>query len=34
MADDDIRRLEYLPGNLYNFHPGAHMGQGLEEGVA
>jgi deoxyribonuclease-4 len=30
---DDIRRLEYLPGNLYNFHPGAHMGQGLEAGV-
>lgn len=31
---DDIRRLEYLPGNLYNFHPGAHMGQGTEAGVA
>lgn len=30
---DDIRRLEFLPGNFYNFHPGSHVGQGLEEGV-
>jgi deoxyribonuclease-4 len=30
---DDIRRLEYLPGNMYNFHPGAHMNQGLEAGI-
>jgi deoxyribonuclease-4 len=30
---DDIRRLEYLPGNMYNFHPGSHVGQGLEAGV-
>ena len=30
---DDIRRLEYLPGNMYNFHPGAHMGQGMEAGI-
>lgn len=30
---DDIRRMEYLPGNMYNFHPGAHMGQGLEAGI-
>jgi deoxyribonuclease-4 len=30
---DDIRRLEYLPGNMYNFHPGSHVGQGLETGI-
>lgn len=30
---DDIRRLEFLPGNFYNFHPGSHVGQGIEEGV-
>ena len=30
---DDLRRLEYLPGNFYNFHPGSHVGQGIEEGV-
>lgn len=30
---DDLRRMEYLPGNLYNFHPGSHVGQGAERGV-
>jgi deoxyribonuclease-4 len=30
---EDIRRLEYLPGNMYNFHPGSHVGQGLEAGI-
>lgn len=30
---DDLRRLEYLPGNFYNFHPGSHVGQGRERGV-
>ena len=30
---DDMIRMEYLPGNLYNFHPGSHVGQGKEEGV-
>lgn len=30
---DDIRRMEYLPGNMYNFHPGSHVGQGLEAGI-
>ena len=30
---DDLRRMEYLPGNLYNFHPGSHTGQGLEAGI-
>ena len=30
---DDIRRLEYTPGNYYNFHPGCHVGQGREKGI-
>ena len=30
---DDLRRLEHLPGQLYNFHPGSHVGQGTEAGV-
>ena len=30
---DDLRRLEYLPGNFYNFHPGSHVGQGVEKGI-
>lgn len=30
---DDLKRMEYVPGNLYNFHPGSHVGQGSEEGV-
>ncbi|UOO37861.1 deoxyribonuclease IV [Oscillospiraceae bacterium CM] len=30
---DDIRRMEYLPGNLYVFHPGSHVGQGMEIGI-
>lgn len=30
---DDIRRMELLPGNLYNFHPGSHVGQGVEAGI-
>lgn len=29
---DDLRRLEHLPGQYYNFHPGSHVGQGLETG--
>ena len=31
---DDLKRLEATPGALYNFHPGAHVGQGAEAGVA
>ena len=31
---DDLQRMEYLPGNLYNFHPGSHVGQGSEKGIA
>ncbi len=30
---DDLQRMEYLPGNYYNFHPGSHVGQGIEEGI-
>jgi deoxyribonuclease-4 len=30
---DDLRRMEHLPGNLYNFHPGSHVGQGIEKGI-
>ena len=25
---DDLKRMEYTPGNCYNFHPGSHTGQG------
>ena len=31
--EDDLRRMEYTPGNYYNFHPGSHTGQGMEEGI-
>ena len=31
---DDLRRMEYTPGNCYNFHPGSHVGQGAEVGIA
>ena len=31
---DDISRLEHLPGSLYNFHPGSHVGQGVEKGIS
>lgn len=30
---DDILRLENIPGSMYNFHPGSHVGQGLEIAV-
>lgn len=30
---DDIKRMEYIPGNYYNFHPGSHTGQGIEKGI-
>ena len=30
---DDLKRLEFVPGNYYNLHPGSHVGQGMEEGV-
>ena len=30
---DDLRRMEATPGNYYNFHPGSHVGQGIEAGI-
>ncbi|NFG61096.1 MULTISPECIES: deoxyribonuclease IV [unclassified Clostridium] len=30
---DDLKRMEYLPNNLYNFHPGSHVKQGTEVGI-
>ena len=34
MFKDDLQRMEYLPGNFYNFHPGSHVGQGAEAGIS
>lgn len=34
MMVDDLQRMEYLPGNFYNFHPGSHVGQGMDTGIA
>lgn len=34
MFMDDLVRMEYTPGNYYNFHPGSHVGQGSEAGIA
>ena len=31
---DDLRRMAALPGQYYNFHPGSHVGQGMEAGIA
>ena len=33
MMKEDLERMEYLPGNMYNFHPGSHVGQGVEQGI-
>lgn len=30
---DDLKRMEYTPGNYYNFHPGSHVGQGVKVGI-
>lgn len=30
---DDIQRMEYIPNNYYNFHPGSHVKQGVEVGI-
>lgn len=30
---DDLQRMEYTAGNCYNFHPGSHVGQGVEIGI-
>lgn len=34
MLVDDLKRMDYLPGNYYNFHPGSHVGQGEEAGIS
>ncbi|MEG0829342.1 MAG: deoxyribonuclease IV [Anaerovoracaceae bacterium] len=31
--EEDLEKMEYLPGNYYNFHPGSHVGQGMPEGI-
>lgn len=33
VMSDDLRRMEYIPGNFYNFHPGSHVSQGAEKGI-
>ncbi len=33
VMEDDLMRMEYTPGNYYNFHPGSHVGQGVEKGI-
>lgn len=33
VLEDDLMRMERLPGNYYNFHPGSHTGQGTDEGI-
>lgn len=30
---DDLIRMESLPGNYYNFHPGSHVGGGVQTGI-
>ena len=31
---DDLKRMEHIPNNYYNFHPGSHVGQGANAGTA
>ena len=33
LLEDDLRRMAMLPGQYYNFHPGSHVGQGIDRGV-
>jgi deoxyribonuclease IV len=33
MMEDDLNRMELMPNNLYNFHPGSHVKQGVETGI-
>jgi deoxyribonuclease-4 len=33
VMEDDLKRMELLPGNYYNFHPGSHLNQGTETGI-
>ena len=30
---EDLQRMDHIPGNYYNFHPGSHVGQGVEKGI-
>ena len=30
---DDLKRMEYVSGNMYNFHPGSHVKQGVDIGI-
>jgi len=33
IMQDDLKRMEYIPNQMYNFHPGSHTGQGVETGI-
>lgn len=33
MIADDLKRMEYIPGSCYNFHPGSHVGQGADAAI-
>lgn len=33
VLEDDLRRMAAVPGNFYNFHPGSHVGQGVDAGI-
>ncbi len=33
IMEDDLARMEFTPGNYYNFHPGSHVGQGSDVGI-
>ena len=33
ILEDDLRRMSFVPGQYYNFHPGSHVGQGMETGI-
>ena len=33
ILEDDLRRMTAVPGQYYNFHPGSHVGQGVEAGI-
>ncbi len=33
IMEDDLNRMEHLPNSYYNFHPGSHVGQGVEVGI-
>ena len=34
VLEDDLRRMAAIPGNFYNFHPGSHVGQGMDVGIS